>query len=116
MKKKLERRIIQKNMINIDEEKLAKLTTGSDHLRERYGEKGSLSREEFEAKSKVWYYASILREERERQHLTQQELGDRIGKKREYISSLEKGQKDMQLSTFVLIANALGLNFSLVVG
>ncbi len=99
MKKKLERRIIQKNMINIDEEK-----------------KGSLSREEFEAKSKVWYYASILREERKRQHLTQQELGDRIGKKREYISSLEKGQKDMQLSTFVLIANALGLNFSLVVG
>ena len=35
----------EKNMINIDEEKLAKLTTGSDHLRERYGEKGSLSRE-----------------------------------------------------------------------
>lgn len=103
-------------MHNLDEKKLAKLTTGSDHLNNKYGEKGTLSREEFEAKSKAWYYASILREERKRQHLTQQELGNRIGKKREYISSLEKGQRDMQLSTFVLIANALGLKFSLVVG
>ena len=47
---------------------------------------------------------------------TQQQLGERIGKKREYISSLEQGQTDMQLSTFMLIANALGLRFSLVVG
>ena len=38
------------------------------------------------------------------------------GKKREYISALEQGQTDMQLSTFMLIANALGLRFSLVVG
>ena len=45
-----------------------------------------------------------------------QQLGERIGKKREYISSLEQGQTDMQLSTFMLIANALGLRFSLVVG
>lgn len=103
-------------MIKLDEEKLGKLIKGTDHLNQKYGEKGSLSREEFEAKSKAWYLASILREERKRQNLTQQELGDKIGKKREYISSLEKGNKDMQLSTFMLIANALGLRFSLVVG
>lgn len=103
-------------MIKLDEKKLTKLTNGTDHLEQKYGEKGSLSREEFEAKSKAWYFASILREERKRQNLTQQELGDKIGKKREYISSLEKGNKDMQLSTFMLIANALGLRFSLVVG
>ena len=62
------------------------------------------------------YYAELLRDERKRQKLTQQQLGERIGKKREYISSLEQGQTDMQLSTFMLIANALGLRFSLVVG
>jgi len=77
---------------------------------------GSPSRVEFEAKAKAWYYAELLRDERKRQKLTQQQLGERIGKKREYISSLEKGQTDMQLSTFMLIANALGLRFSLVVG
>ena len=34
----------------------------------------------------------------------------------EYISALEKGQTDMQLSTFLRIADALGLRFSLVLG
>ena len=102
-------------MITLDEKKLAKLNNGSKHLTEKYGEKGSPSREEFEAKAKAWYYAELLRDERKRQKLTQQQLGERIGKKREYISALEQGQTDMQLSTFMLIANALGLKFSLVV-
>ena len=102
-------------MIKLDEKKLAQLKTGSQHFEEKYGPTGSPSRVEFEAKAKAWYYAELLRDERTRQNLTQQ-LGERIGKKREYISSLEQGQTDMQLSTFMLIANALGLRFSLVVG
>ena len=89
-------------MMKFDEKKLAQLTKGSDHLTEKYGEKGTLSREEFEAKAKAWYFAELLRDERKRQKLTQQQLGERIGKKREYISSLEQGQTDMQLSTFML--------------
>ena len=105
-----------KKMVKLDEKKLAQLKTGSHHLEEKYGPVGSPSRVEFEAKAKAWYYAELLREERKRQKLTQQQLGERIGKKREYISSLEKGQTDMQLSTFMLIANALGLKFSLVLG
>ena len=103
-------------MIKIDEKKLAALKTGSQHLAEKYGERGTPAREEFEAKARAWYFAEILRDERKRQKLTQQQLGERIGKKREYISSLEQGQTYMQLSTFMLIANALGLRFSLVVG
>ena len=101
-------------MIRLDEKKLVGLTTSSEHLDEKYGKVGSQSREEFEAKAEAWYYAELLRNERKRQKMTQQQLGDRIGKKREYISSLEQGKTDMQLSTFVLIANALGLRFSLV--
>ena len=103
-------------MIKISEEKWAKLPKIEDRLEDRYGPVGSPSRKEFQAKAEAWYYAEILREERKRQKLTQQQLGERIGKKREYISSLEQGQTDMQLSTFMLIANALGLKFSLVVG
>ena len=60
--------------------------------------------------------AKIVKSRRKAQKMTQQQLGDLIGKKREYISSLEKGQTYMQFSTFMLIANALGLRFSLVVG
>ena len=75
-------------MIKLDEKKLAQLKTGSQHLTEEYGEKGTPSRKEFEAKAKAWYYAELLRDERKRQKLTQQKLGERIGKKREYISAL----------------------------
>ena len=103
-------------MIKLDEKKLVHLKTGTQHLAEKYGEKETPSREDFDARAKAWYFAELLRNERKRQKLTQQQLGERIGKKREYVSSLEKGQTDMQLSTFMLIANALGLRFSLVVG
>lgn len=74
------------------------------------------SRDAFEARAKAWYYAELLKEERKRQKLTQQQLADKIGKKREYISTIERGNSDMQMSTFLQIASALGLRFSLVVG
>ena len=45
--------------------------------------------------------------------MTQQELAGRIGKKREYIASLEKGETDMQLSTFIMISEAVGLKLAL---
>ena len=103
-------------MIKISEEKWEKLPKVEDHLSEKYGPAGAASRKEFQAKAEAWYYAELLREERKRQKITQKELGERIGKKREYISALEQGQTDMQLSTFMLISNALGLKFSLVGG
>lgn len=103
-------------MIKISDEKWAKLPQIDDQLTKTYGPVGSSSRKDFQAKAEAWYYSELLRDERKRQKLTQQELGERIGKKREYISSLEQGKTDMQLSTFVLIARALGMKFSLVIG
>ena len=103
-------------MIKLDENKLAKLRTSSEHLTENYGEPGSPEREEFEARAKAYYYAELLKEQRKQQKMTQQQLADKIGKKREYISNIERGNSDMQLSTFMQIANALGLRFALVIG
>ena len=98
-------------MIKINEEKLARLHTADEILEKEYGAPGTPSRDAFEA-----YYAELLKEERKRQKLTQQQLADKIGKKREYISTIERGNSDMQMSTFLQIASALGLRFSLVVG
>ena len=103
-------------MLKLDKNKLAGLKTFDDHLQERYGDENSPERKEFEAKAKAWYYAELLKDERKRQNVTQKVLAEKIGKKCEYISSLEKGQTDMQLSTFLRIADALGLRFSLVLG
>lgn len=100
--------------IVLDEKKLAKLTTANDMLSEKYGVHGTASREEFSAKARAWYYAELLKDERKHQKITQSELAKRVGKKREYIAALERGETDMQLSTFLSISNALGLHFGLV--
>ena len=50
-------------MLKLDEKKLAKLTTSSQHIAEKYDSMGSPSREEFEVKAKAWYYAALLRGE-----------------------------------------------------
>ena len=94
--------------------KLKDLRSFDSYLDEQYGEENSVEPKEFEAKAKAWYYAELLKDERKRQNITQKALAEQIGKKREYISALEKGQTDMQLSTFISIADALGLRFSLV--
>ena len=103
-------------MLKFDENKLSSLRSFDDVLQDKYGDSDSEARKDFDARAKAWYYAELLKDERKRQKMTQKALAEKIGKKREYVSSLEKGQTDMQLSTFLRIANALGLNFSLVVG
>lgn len=100
-----------KNKINKD--KLAKLPTVEELLMAKYGEKGTLSREEFDAKSRAWYYAEVLKNARKAAGITQKQLAEKIGKKREYIAMLEKGETDMQLSTFIMISDAVGLKFAL---
>ncbi|QUB75852.1 MULTISPECIES: helix-turn-helix transcriptional regulator [Prevotella] len=103
-------------MKKINEEKWKRLKSFNDILNEEVGAVNSPEREEFEARAKAYYYAELLKEQRKQQKMTQQQLADKIGKKREYISNIERGNSDMQLSTFMQIANALGLRFALVVG
>lgn len=103
-------------MLRIDENKWKQLKSVDELFDEKYGPEGSPKREEFEARARAYYYAEILREQRKQQKMTQQQLADKIGKKREFISNIERGNSDMQLSTFMLISNALGLRFALVVG
>jgi DNA-binding XRE family transcriptional regulator len=97
----------------LDPQKLAALTTADEHLETRYGPKGSAARMEFESKARAWYFSEILRERRKEARITQKQLAERIGKKREYIAMLERGETDMQLSTFIMISEALGLKFAL---
>jgi len=96
-----------------NEEKLAKLKSADEHFDELYGVKGTPSRIAFEERALNWYYSEILKDRRKELKITQKELAERVGKKREYIAILEKGETDMQLSTFLNISRALGLEFSL---
>lgn len=100
----------------IDFSKISGMGTYNSDLDARYGMPGTDSRAEFDSKAKAWYYAEILKDARKRAGITQQELADKVGKKRAYISLIERGETDMQLSTFLQISAALGLRFSLVYG
>jgi DNA-binding XRE family transcriptional regulator len=100
-------------MIQLNPEKVAKLHSFDDLLDKEYGKTGTPSREEFHTKALAWYYVEILRDKRKELKLTQKQLAEKVGKKREYIALLEKGETDMQLSTFFHIVDALGLRFDL---
>ena len=93
--------------------KLKHLPTTEDMFVDEYGAKGTASRDEFDAKSRAWYYAEVLNNARKSAGITQQQLAEKIGKKREYVAMLEKGETDMQLSTFIMISEAVGLKFAL---
>ena len=49
-------------------------------------------------------FAEILRNRRKELNLTQEELAEKVGKKRAYIARIEKGETDMQLSSFISIS------------
>ena len=59
-------------------------------------------------------FVKLLSEERKRQKISQKELGRLVGLEGKCISAIENGKNDVTLSAFMLIADALGLRFSLV--
>ena len=99
-------------MIQLDEKKLAKLKTTNQLLDEKYGIHGTASRESFNERTMAWYYGDILRERRKELKLTQKQLAQKIGKEQSYIARVEKGEADIQLSSFFRIARALGIEFT----
>lgn len=78
-------------------------------LAREVGEVGSPRREEFDAKARAWYYGELLRERRKELGITQKELAERVNRERTYINRVEKGETDLQLSSFIRIASALGV-------
>ena len=63
--------------------------------------------------AKSWYDGELLRDRRKALGLTQKELAEMIGRERSYINRIEKGETDMQLSSFLRIATALGITLRL---
>ncbi len=90
------------------------ITTFEEHLDKRYGETGSIERADFESKAKAFAIGELIREERLSAHLTQEQLAERTGTKKSFISRIENGHSDIQLSTlFKLLEVGLGRKVSL---
>ena len=80
----------------------------------RYGKEGTKEREKFREDAFSYYFGEIIKSRRKELHMSQEDLADKVGKKRPYISRIENGE-DIRLSNFALLANALGLSIELKV-
>ena len=98
-------------MIQIDETKLAQLSTTNQMLDEKYGVHGTNTRIEFDEQSIAWFYGNMLKERRKELKMTQREVAEKIGREQSYIARVEKGKADIQLSSFFRIAAILGIQF-----
>ena len=60
----------------------------------------------------VIYLLQMVTDERLKAGLTQEELADKIGTKKSFISRVEKGKADIQLSTLVKVFRGVGREIS----
>jgi ribosome-binding protein aMBF1 (putative translation factor) len=88
---------------------MKKLTSFEEHLDKQYGKKGNSKREKFENDSLAFRLGEMLKGERKKAQLTQEQLAEKTGTKKSYISRIEAGKSDIQLSTINRIIE-IGLN------
>lgn len=92
------------------------ITTFDEHLDQRYGKIGTKKRTEFEIKAKAFAIGEIIREARKEAHMTQEQLAEKTGTKKSFISRIENGHSDIQLSTlYRLVEIGFGKRLSLTI-
>lgn len=69
----------------------------------KYGKIGTQKRDDFEEKAQYFVISELLRAARKEANMTQEQLAEKVGTKKSYISRLENGKCDIQLSTLYRI-------------
>lgn len=79
------------------------LTSFADFLDAQYGKRGSEKREAYEQEFEVFKLGVLIQEMREKQNLTQEQLAEKCGTTKSYISRIENNASDIRLSTLMRI-------------
>ena len=87
----------------------------ADEMKDKlWGKPGTPERDAMEAQLQedvhAYMVGEAIRKARQEQHLTQEELGERIGVQRAQISRLEKGKSVITLPTMSRVFKALGID------
>jgi HTH-type transcriptional regulator / antitoxin HipB len=83
----------------------------------KYGKVGTGKRDDFEEKAQYFVISEMLKEARKEANMTQEQLAEKVGTKKSYISRLENGKCDIQLSTLYRIFEfGLGKKVNLLIG
>ena len=81
-----------------------------DELIEReHGKIGTETRNEYEKRAQMFIVSEMLKEARKEANLTQEQLAEKTGTKKSYISRIENAKGNIQLSTLIRIFEK-GLN------
>jgi len=95
---------------------MKEIKTFDEHLDERYGKIGTKKRTEFEIKAKAFAIGALLKEARKEISMTQEELANKTGTKKSFISRIENGHSDIQLSTlYKLVEIGFGKKVNLTI-
>ena len=86
-----------------------KIVDFDDHLNREYGERGTEMREAFEEGFDAFRLGVMLQELRKNQGMTQEQLAEKCGTTKTYISRIENNASDIRLSTLMrIIREGLG--------
>lgn len=80
-------------------------------LDENFGKAGTSERDALEAGAQAFCVGQMILDARKGERMTQQELAQRVGTNKSYISKIENGYVEPSAGLFLRIINALGLRF-----
>ena len=99
--------------MNLEQMKKAGFITDfEDILISKYGKKGTAERDQFDADSLAFRLGVMLKEARKNAKMTQEQLATKTGTKKSYISRIERGKSDIQITTYYRLIE-IGLGKSL---
>ena len=100
----------------MNKEKIKDAKSFDELLDRKYGKIGTEKRDDFEEKAQYYVISEMLKEARKEANMTQKELAEKVGTKKSYISRLENGKCDIQLSTLYRIFEfGLGKRINLLI-
>ena len=100
----------------MDTNKIRNSKNFDELLDNKYGKIGTEKRDEFEEKAQYFVISEMLKDARKEANMTQQQLAEKVGTKKSYISRLENGKSDIQLSTlFKIFETGLGRKIRLTI-
>ena len=83
--------------------------TFDDLIEKEHGKIGTETRNEYEERAQMFIVSEMLKEARKEANLTQEQLAEKAGTKKSYISKIENAKGNIQLSTLIRIFET-GLN------
>ena len=85
------------------------IKTFDELIEKEHGKIGSESRNDYEEKAQMFIVSEMLKEARLQANMTQEQLAEKSGTKKSYISRIENAKGNIQLSTLIRIFEK-GLN------